>query len=279
MRHLLIGAATALVLAGPALSQTQGNPDAATVLATVNGTEITLGNLIVLRDRLPEQYQQLPDDVLYEAMLDQLIQQQVLADAIARGAPEEAAIENETRALLATRKLEELTSEPLDDDEVQAIYDARFSDADAQTEFNASHILVETEEAAREIVAELESGADFAELARERSTGPSGPNGGELGWFGPGMMVPEFEAAVTELEPGEISAPVQTQFGWHVVKLNEMRDAEAPSLEALRPEIEAQLRNERLEAEIAQLMEAAEVERAGVDVDPSAMRDDSLFAE
>ena len=105
----------------------------------------------------------------------------------------------------------------------------------------------------------LDDGADFAETARERSTGPSGPNGGELGWFGPGMMVPEFEAAVLTLEPGDVSDPVQTQFGWHIVTLNESRETPLPTLDDLRAELTTDIQQANLNALVEQLSEGVEI--------------------
>ena len=274
MKRLL--AATALTLAFPMGAHAQ---DASTVLATVGDTEITLGHVVAMRDRLPAQYQELPDEVLFQGLLDQLIQQQVLADA-ARAEMTEAdtlGLENETRAFLAARLIERTGTEPLDEAAVQEAYDARYAAAEPETEWNASHILVETETEARALKAKLDDGADFATLAREESTGPSGPNGGELGWFGPGQMVPAFEEAVKGLEAGTVSDPIQTQFGWHVVRLNETRDRAAPPLEQVRAEIEQELRTEAVEAEVQRLTEAAQVERTGTEVDPAVIRDTDLI--
>jgi peptidyl-prolyl cis-trans isomerase C len=278
MTRLMTGAALALALAIPAQAQ---DADVGTVLATVNGTEITLGHLIAMRGRLPEQYQQLPDDVLYQGMLDQLIQQQVLADAARADLPRADALglENEQRAYLAGRMIDRAANAPLGEDAVQALYDETFGAAEPETEWNASHILVETEEEAQALIDRLDEGADFAELAREESTGPSGPSGGALGWFGTGMMVPAFEEAVQGLEPGEVSAPVQTQFGWHVVRLNETRTADAPPLEQVRPQLEQQLQSQAVDAELERLTDEAEIERAEVELDPALIRDTDLLTE
>ena len=171
-----------------------------------------------------------------------------------------------------------MMADPLPEADVQAAYDEQFGSAEPEQEFNASHILVETEEEAREIMETVKGGADFAETAKEKSTGPSGPGGGSLGWFGKGAMVPAFEAAVVELEPGEVSEPVQTQFGWHVIKLNETRTAEAPALEDVRTDIENQLRQETLQAEIERLAEAADVDRKDVEsVDPAVLKQTELL--
>ena len=152
--------------------------------------------------------------------------------------------------------------------------EGQYSDGNGGDEFNASHILVESEEDAEEIRAELEEGADFATTARERSTGPSGPNGGELGWFTKGRMVPEFEEAVIALSAGEISAPVQTQFGWHVIKLNERRKSAAPEFAEIRDQLAAQIREEAVEESVRTLTTEAEIERPEIeDLDPAILKD------
>ncbi|MBN9885920.1 peptidylprolyl isomerase [Salipiger abyssi] len=257
----LTAAAFAIALALPAQAQEEMGLDS--VVATVNGQEITLGNMLVIRSTLPDQYQQLGDDVLWDGILDQLVQQAVLAQ------DEQAeetklvtlSLENERRALMAAEVIKTVAQAALTDEAVQAAYDADYAGSDLGTEFNASHILVETEDEAQALVEELEGGADFAELAKEKSTGPSGPNGGELGWFGAGMMVAPFEEAVKELEPGAISAPVKTQFGWHVIKLNETRDKEAPALDSVRGEIELKLQQEAVQSYIDDKLASADVTR------------------
>ena len=278
MKYLMIGVA-AIGLTAPAFADSHDALDASTVVATVNGTDITLGHVIALRTRLPEEYQQLPDQTLFDGVVEQIIQQQVLADAAERTKAIELGIENEERAFVASQEIQRLSSEPLEESAVQAAYDEAYGNAEAGPEYNASHILVETEEAAQALVAELEGGADFATLAQENSTGPSGPNGGQLGWFGPGMMVPAFEEAVAGLEPGEVSAPVQTQFGWHVILLNETRQKEVPGLEQVRAEIEPVLRQARIAEALEELTAAAEVTRTEMEIDPAAIRDEALLSE
>ena len=253
----------------------QDEPSVDTVVATVNDTEITLGHMLVARASLPQQYQQLPDDVLFQGILDQLVQQTALADSFTGELPPRVtlSIENETRSLTAGEAIEGVMAEDVSDEELQAAYDAQFKDAEPEKEFNASHILVETKEEADAIKAELDGGADFAEVAKEKSTGPSGPGGGSLGWFGPGMMVPEFEEAVAGMEAGGVSEPVETQFGWHVIKLNETRTGEAPVLEDVREELETQVRQTKVQEAIESLTEAAEVDRSAAEgIDPTVLK-------
>jgi peptidyl-prolyl cis-trans isomerase C len=255
------------------------DPSAETVIARVNGEEITLGHLIVARATLPEQYQQLPSDVLFGAILDQLVQQTALKQSLSTELPAyvELSLENERRSLVAAEVIEGVMMGAAGDAAVQAAYDEKYGDGFGEVEFNASHILVETEEEAADLIIQIDEGADFAELAKEKSTGPSGPSGGSLGWFGGGRMVAEFETAVAALDPGQVSPPVQTQFGWHVIILNERRQAEAPELDAVRAELEGELREKAVAARIKELVDAAEVERPEIeDLDPEILQDIDL---
>ncbi len=111
------------------------------------------------------------------------------------------------------------------------------------------------------MIAEVSGGADFADVAKAKSTGPSGPNGGDLGWFNAKSMVPEFSAAVASMQPGDVSAaPVKTQFGYHVIKLMEVRDSEAPKMDQVRGEIEGMLTQGKLSEKIEELRSAAKIE-------------------
>ena len=275
-RTKFLATATALImLATPAFSQ---DVTADTVVATVNGTDITLGHMIVLRDALPAQYQSMPDDVMFEGLLEQLVQQSVLAQQVDKpDAMITLRLENERRTLMAGSTIQALVSAAITDETLQAAYDARFADAEPTREFNASHILVETEEAAAALITELDGGADFAELAIANSTGPSGPNGGELGWFGPGMMVKPFEDAITDIEVGQVSVPVETQFGWHVIKLNEERIKDAPALEEIREELAGEIQQKTIEQALEELTASADISQPDLSaLDPVIIRDLSL---
>ena len=262
---LLSSLVLAALIASPSWSEE--GPSADTVVATVNGEEITIGHMIIARATLPEQYQQFPPEVLYEGILDQLIQQTALSQSQGDAMPPQVALslENERRSLMAAEAIEKVMADAVTDAGIQAAYEAQYADPDQGEEYRASHILVETEEEAQAIKTALNEGADFAEQAQEKSTGPSGPRGGDLGWFGPGMMVPEFEAAVTALEPGTVSEPVQTQFGWHLILLAETRLKEAPVLDLVREELTAKLQRDAVEAHVRSLTEAATVERPEVE--------------
>ncbi|HIP23525.1 MAG TPA: peptidylprolyl isomerase [Rhodobacteraceae bacterium] len=284
MRNFLAATAvSALMVFSASVSHAQDALTADSVIASVNGTDITLGHVIVLRSQLPQEYQSLPDDVLFEGIISQIVEQTLLADFAEANAeiPREVglALENERRALYAAVQIEEIAARDVSDEAVQAAYDAQYGNLPAEPEFNASHILVETEEEAQALIVRLEGGADFAELAKEKSTGPSGPNGGELGWFGLGMMVEPFEEAVLEMEVGAISAPVNTQFGWHVLILNEKRNKPAPTLDETGVALMDGLRQAAVEAEIAAMREGADITLPEEGFDAALMRDVSLLEE
>ena len=268
----------ALLLTGamalPGLAQ-----DASTVVATVNGTDITLGHMAVLRAQLPEQYQQLPDEVLFKGILDQVIQQTALSQAAEALVTkrDEIALENDRRAYLAGLVLQDAVKGAITDEAVQKAYDARYKDAAPGMEYNAAHILVATEDEAKKLREQIDGGADFAELARQHSTDGAAPGGGSLGWFGPGMMVKPFEDAVVALQPGQVGGPIQTQFGWHLVKLNETRVAAAPTLDQVRDELAQELEQATIDARIKAATEGATVVRNETAIDPAILKSPTLF--
>jgi peptidyl-prolyl cis-trans isomerase C len=269
LRTLRISAA-ALFIATPVFSQE--TPTADTVVATVNDTEITLGHMIAVRETLPQQYQQLAPQVLFSGILDQIIQQTLLAQTLGEDVPTRTAktLEVQRTAILADAAVDAAISSRVDEAALQAAYDAKYGNFEGSPEYNASHILVESQEEAQAIATEIRAGADFAETAKEKSTGPSGPRGGELGWFGPGQMVAPFEEAVASLKVGEVSDPVETQFGWHVIILNDARTQEAPTLEMVLPEIQVDAENAVAAAYVAELAESGAVDQSAAEgLDPN----------
>jgi len=288
MRSILAaGLVAGLALASPVAAQDAATAaaaayDASTVLATVDGSPITLGNVIALRDRLPPQYQDLPDDVLMQGLLDQLVDQQLLATALS-ASPEsdplqvKLAVENERRTVLAGLAANAAVADAVDEAKVKAAYDAQVAAFQPAPEFSAAHILVDSEDKAKALKAEIDGGKDFAEVAKANSSDGSAANGGDLGWFGMGQMVPEFETAVVALAPGEVSAPVKSQFGWHLIKLNDKRETAPPPLDQARPEIENQLRQAALEARLVELRAGATIEKPETGTPPAAIRESDLL--
>lgn len=263
-------------LSGPAMAQ---DTTADTIVATVNGTEITLGHMIALRAGLPQEYQALPDDVLFAGILDQLIQQTALEQSVTEITKRDRlALENDRRGYVSGVALRELVAEAVTDEALQAAYDAKFASAAPATEYNAAHILVDSEEKANELKAQIDGGADFAELARANSTDVgSGANGGDLGWFGAGMMVKPFEDAVMGATIGQVTAPVQSDFGYHLILVKETRVAAAPTLDETRAELAAEIERTTVEAHLKTLTDAAEITRPGEGLDPTLLRDATLL--
>ncbi len=257
-----------------------GPAGADTVVATVNGEAITLGQMIAMKSGLTDQQTQgLPPAALYDLMLDQMIRQTAVAQ-LGQGqitARDKAALEIDRRAYLSGAAMERIAAAEPTEAELRAIYDKAFpAQAEPKTEYSAAHILVETEETAKAIADELAKGADFGTLAEERSTDNSGPNKGDLGWFTADMMVKPFADAVMALDKGEISAPVQSQFGWHIIKLNDSRTQTPPAFDEVKDQLALQVRRDRVEAAIQ-----AEVGRAAIEkvpgVDPAALDNAALL--
>lgn len=253
-------AAVALLFAVPAFAQ-----DADTVVATVNGEAITLGQMIAMKEGMNDpNTANLPDAALWGLLLDQMIRQTAVGQPKAENLSkrDKAALEIDRRAYLAGAVLEQIATPDPTDEELRAVFDRIFgADAGPATEYNAAHILVKTEDEARAIAQELADGADFGTLAEQKSTDNSGPNKGDLGWFQPQQMVPPFAEAVKALKPGETSAPVETQFGWHIINLKELREVEPPNFDDIREELAVQVRRERVEVAIQKSVSEAKVER------------------
>jgi len=236
------------------------------VLAVVNGTSITTANLSkyskrrgMPKDADPAQQQ--------KAMLEELINRELIyQDAKKLGIDKKtgvmAEIENQRINIVASAMLQEKSSQTtISDADLKNEYE-RFLTENKGKEYKARHILLENEKDAKKIIAELDKGADFITLAKEKSTGPSGENGGDLGWFKPGAMVKPFTVAVEALEDGKYSKlPIKTQFGWHVILREKSRAMAAPTFDSLKEQIRMRLQNKSVESYIATLRKSAKIEK------------------
>ncbi len=272
------GLALVAALAAPAMAQDAG---ADTVVATVNGTNLTLGHMIALRGSLPAQYQSLPDDVLFKGILDQLIQQTTLEQSITEvSKSDQLTLENERRGYLSGVALQAVIAGAVTEEALRAAYDAKYTDIGPAKEYNAAHILVADEAKAIELKAELDGGADFATLAKANSvdTG-SGANGGDLGWFGLGMMVAPFEEAVVGAEVGKLVGPIKSDFGYHLILVKEVRAVAAPTLDEVRDALAADIERIAVEAHIKALTDKATITRPGEGLDPALLKDATLLGK
>jgi len=236
-------------------------------VAEVNGEPIFLDEVMKIAEQLPADIRQQPLPNYFDRIIDDVIDSRLAA-----AAGNQAGLTSDPEVLTqmsiaAQRVLAEafITTElrkVVTEEEVQKAYQLFISDKSAREEIKARHILVASEAEAKVIIAELNSGADFISLAKEKSTGPSGPNGGDLGYFARGAMVPSFENAAFALSVGSHSSePVQTQFGWHVIKLEDKKTAEAPPFETIRGQLQANLANQALSRIIETLRAPASISR------------------
>jgi peptidyl-prolyl cis-trans isomerase C len=239
------------------------------VVATVNGAEIHRSQALEVRRRLPAQMQQVPDDLIMPVLVNIVIDTKLVAAEARRQNLQD---DPEVREQMA--KLEELILEQylitrtveksLTEEALKERYEKMVEETKGEQEVHARHILLETKEAADEVIAELKKGKDFAELAKEKSTGPSGPQGGDLGYFGKGEMVPGFSEAAFALEPGTFTeVPVQTQFGWHVIKVEDKRAKQPPTFDEVSEQLQAELARDARAAYVEGLREKATIERMG----------------
>jgi peptidyl-prolyl cis-trans isomerase C len=273
---------TATETAEPAAKTTAGGYSLTSTTAEVDGVTLTLGEVIAIRRELPEQYQALPDEVLFNGIVEQLIDQVLLAKAAkAAGMDQRPSIAlsllNQERAVLAEAYLRDKISEQVTQEKVEAAYKTNYTDAEPVQEVRAAHILVETEEEAIELKAKLDGGGDFAELAAEFGTDGTSTRGGDLGWFAKNEMVPEFADAAFAMEPGTISDPVQSQFGWHLIRMDEKRDRELPALDEVREMLMGELIQTAQISIVEDLRAQSAIVMPEVAVPPQSIRDDALL--
>ncbi|MEO0979096.1 MAG: peptidylprolyl isomerase [Pseudomonadota bacterium] len=236
------------------------------VVAKVGDADITEADIAFAAQDLGQQLQQFTPDQWRALLLDVVIDMELIAQAARQdGLDQDPDFKKQLEFLelqaLRNAYIAQKIDGAITDDVLNSAYEEEFKDYEGPEEVNARHILVNEKAEAEDLIKALDGGADFVELAKEKSTGPSGPNGGDLGYFGKGQMVKPFEDAVFELEPGAYTPePVQTQFGWHVIKLEDKRRQEKPAFEAVAGELRQRLIREQYEAKMAELKDAVEVE-------------------
>lgn len=241
------------------------------VVARVDGDPILLSELMAAVADLPPELRQAPPQRLLPALLDQLITQRAIVNAARR-----AGLDRDPDVRARVRRAEDqelqqaiLTREVagrVTDAQVREAYDRQIAGGPPEDEVRARHILVRTEAEARAAIAEVQGGADFAAVATRLSTDPGSRNGGDLGFFRRGDMIPEFAEAAFALQPGQMTeSPVRTQFGWHVIKVEERRRTEPPPFEEVQTQIRQQLFEREVNATVERLRSAARIERFNLD--------------
>ena len=233
------------------------------VVAVVNGKEITQDSLnkylsVVQRSADPKKSD--PRAALDDLVATELaLQEAAKTDILSRDEVKQR-IEDFTRnVLLTTWTKEKVEAFEVTDEDLQKTYDERVK-KDADDEFKARHILLKTEDEAKAVIKEVADGGKFEDVAKEKSTGPSASNGGDLGWFKSSTMVKPFADAVKEMKKGGVSeAPVKTQFGWHVIKLEDTRPAKLPALDTLKPQLKQMMAQQMMMDFMEKMKESAEI--------------------
>ena len=234
-------------------------------VATIDGLPIqsTLFNYYA-RARSQKDVELLTDEE-YDGLLQELVEFRLLtraAETQGLSDQEEVAAQLEIYRLQTLSRImvsNYIDENPASETELQLTYQNNLSELSGP-QFKARHILVDEEDEAREIIEELQQGADFQELARTRSTGPSGPNGGDLGWFTPDSMVAPFADATSSMEVGTFTVePVETRFGWHVILLEDSADQQPPGLDAVRDEMMSLVEQDKIREYVYSLQQSAEI--------------------
>ena len=289
-RRALIAAFLAVLAATPAFAQQKApakgaaaNKSAAAtlnsagggddpVVARVNGDVLHRSDLDLALRGAPAQIQQAPLDKIYPQLLNSLVNAQLLAQAARKAKVDQnpqvkEQLNQAQNEILADSYVASLARSQVSEAKLRAAYDDYAKQAPTTEEVHARHILVATEQEAKDIIAQLDKGADFATLAKDKTTDPSGKsNGGDLGYFTKQDMVPDFANAAFALKPGDYTkTPVHTQFGWHVIKLEDRRPGKAGTYDQVAPEIAQQMTQQIVAAKLQELRGQGKIEMFGPD--------------
>jgi peptidyl-prolyl cis-trans isomerase C len=265
-RSGLLGAAAglALMLAPTLSAHAQNDP----VVAKVNGVEIRQSDLDVAQEEVSEQLAQLPAEARRDYLITYL-SDMLLVDKAADDQKLAQSVEFQRRLTFARNKLlmetlmQSVGKEAVTESALRKLYDEAAKQIGDEQEVRARHILVESESDAKAVLAELKKGADFAALAKQKSKDPGAADGGDLGYFTKDQMVPEFADIAFKLNKGQTSDPVKTQFGWHVIRIEDRRKREIPGFEQVKPQLESYLVRKAQADYVTKLRKDALIERTG----------------
>ena len=270
MKYAIFGPAAILsgllvLAAAGAVAQDSGaTQESDPVVARVNGAPLHQSELIAAARQLPPQYQASMDQVL-PILLERLIDMRLIGEAgRAEGLAEDAQVKSRVQEaenrIIGEIYLEQKVASRVTDERIRGRYDEIVESTPASEEIKARHILLKTEQEARDTIDALDSGVDFVELAEERSTGPSASKGGDLGYFTVDQMVAPFAEAAFAMEPGSYSKePVETQFGFHVILVEDRRSKQPPNFDELEGQIREELANQAVKDLVQGLRENAEI--------------------
>jgi len=236
------------------------------VLAKVNGSEIRQSDLALAEEELGPSLAQMDPATKDENVLSFLIDMKIVSRAAEDKKVQDSEDFKKRLAFTRNRLLMDslLASEgkaATNDESMKKVYEEASKQISGEEEVHARHILVETEDEAKAVKAELDKGGDFAELAKKKSKDPGASDGGDLGFFTKDQMVPEFSQVAFSLEPGKISDPVKSQFGWHIIKVEEKRKRKAPDFDQVKAQIETYVTRKAQAEYVGKLRDSAKIER------------------
>lgn len=241
------------------------------VVAVVDGHEIKLSDLEAVKAMLPAQVQQMPTQLIFKPLLDQVIDTRLMSEGALNAGLDKKDRYVQSMALLRERLLRDefITANvesQITDEKLMPLYEEWKKNQKPEPEINARHILVKEKKDAEAIIKQLAGGADFAKIAKEKSIGPSKVKGGDLGWFSKGQMVKAFDEAVFKLEKGKVSKePVKTRFGWHVIKVEDVRMKDVPPFDKVKGKLAQELHTKLYKEAVEKLRADAKIVKFNMD--------------
>jgi peptidyl-prolyl cis-trans isomerase C len=263
----------------PAAEPNPAQPRPDPVIARVDNHELHMSDVEQLARGLPEELRGMPSNVLYPLLVDQLVDREAMAVAARKeGLDKDPATQRQIRlaeqAALQNALIQREVGPAISEEAISARYKKEIEGKPGETQVHARHILVTSEDQANKIIADLKSGADFVAMAKKVSTDPAAQNGGDLGWFKKGDMVPEVANAAFALKPGQITEkPVHSRFGWHVIQVLEVKREPAPTYAQARAQLRQEIVQEGVQKAIDKARAEVKIERFNPDGTPMRATD------
>ena len=251
---------------------------AETPFIEVNGKVIKFGSAIIAFSKIQQRNVNFDKNTIFSQIVQQLVNEELLSQKIDKeNKLTLLALEHEKRSAKAAQMVSKILKNFPNDELVESAYQNLTNDLRGSLEYNASHILVKEEGQAINIRKDISNGKNFEALAKEHSIGPTGKNGGNLDWFDLGSMVPEFSTALMVLSEGDISQPVQTNFGWHLIKLNKTREKKIPEFKEIKAQLIQNLRQKKINDYLKSLTENSEISFVGKNINPDEITNIKLL--
>ena len=256
----------------------QDSLSADTPFIEVNGKIIKFGSAIIAFSKISKGNKNFDEKTVFSQIVQQLVNEELLSQKIDKeNQLTLLALEHEKRSAKAAQMVSKILKNFPNSELLNSAYVNLAEQFKNSLEYNASHILVKEERQAKTILSDLKEGKAFEEMAKEHSIGPTGKNGGKLDWFDLNSMVPEFSTALMVLSEGDISQPVKTKFGWHLIKLNKTREKQVPELKDIKTQLVQNLRQKKINDYLNSLTQNSKIEFLGKDINPNEITNIKLL--